>query len=88
MISGRFFTDLRTRILTGSLKEVYPVRNPSVTGFTKDMVKQIEKNNKALYQCEECGLFYADPETAQKCQAWCAEHKSCNLEIIKFAIKE
>lgn len=52
------------------------------------MVKRVEQNKKVLYQCEECGLFYADPETAEKCQAWCAEHKSCNLEIIKFAVKE
>jgi len=42
---------------------------------------------KNLYQCEECGLFYADEETAKKCQAWCTEHRSCNLEIIKHAVE-
>jgi len=43
--------------------------------------------SKELYQCEECGFKYAKKETAEKCQAWCKEHKSCNLEIIKDAIK-
>jgi len=52
------------------------------------MVKVLEKRNDKYYQCEECGLFYADKEIAEKCQAWCSEHKSCNLDIIKHAIKE
>ena len=52
------------------------------------MPKEIEKDGKKYYQCEECKLLYAERETAEKCQAWCPEHKSCNLEIIKYAIKE
>lgn len=52
------------------------------------MVKVVQKKNGEYYKCEECGLFYADDETAKKCQAWCAEHKSCNLDIIKHAIEE
>jgi len=47
------------------------------------MVKIIQKDNKELYQCEECGYEYEDREWAEKCQKWCSEHKSCNLEIIK-----
>lgn len=54
----------------------------------KRMVKAIEKNDTKYYQCEECGLLYADKETGEKCQAWCAEHKSCNLEIIKHAAQD
>ncbi|MBI2037888.1 MAG: hypothetical protein HYT15_03080 [Candidatus Magasanikbacteria bacterium] len=50
------------------------------------MVKEIRKNNRQLYQCEECGFFYSDRELAEKCQAWCKEHKSCNLDITKFAV--
>ena len=49
------------------------------------MVKEVDKNNRKLYQCEECGFKYAKKETAEKCEAWCREHKSCNLEIIKEA---
>ena len=52
------------------------------------MVRIIKKQNKKLYQCEECGFKYKEWETAQKCQAWCKEHKSCNLDIIKYAEKE
>lgn len=53
----------------------------------RDMVKQVQKSNQILFQCEECGLYYADRETAEQCQAWCAKYKSCNLEIIKHAVE-
>lgn len=60
------------------------------------MAEEIEKENtstplstsKNLYKCEECGLLYFDKEIAEKCQAWCSEHKSCNLEIIKHAVND
>lgn len=39
------------------------------------------------YQCPECGLFYPTKELAERCQKWCSEHKSCNLEIIQHALK-
>lgn len=45
-------------------------------------------SGKRIYRCSECGLGYTDKQTATKCQAWCKEHKSCNLDIIKYAIKE
>ena len=40
------------------------------------------------WQCEECGLVYEDREWALKCEAWCKEHHSCNLEITEHAIRE
>jgi len=52
------------------------------------MVKIIKNQNKELYQCEECSLKYESKEIAEKCQAWCSEHKSCNLDIIKSAVKD
>ena len=51
------------------------------------MVKIIQKAAVIVYQCEECGLKYQEEKTAQECQAWCAEHKSCNLGIIKNAVE-
>ena len=52
------------------------------------MVRAIQKGDKEYYRCEGCGLLYADKEIAEKCQAWCREHQSCNLEIIKNAVKD
>jgi len=39
------------------------------------------KNNQDLHQCRECSLHYKDKNTAEKCQAWCKEHKTCNAKI-------
>lgn len=52
------------------------------------MVNKLKQGEKILYQCGECGLKYADKAIAEKCEAWCRKHKSCNLEIIKHAEKE
>lgn len=45
------------------------------------MVKINPQKNKKLYPCRECGFQYADREWAEKCETWCKEHHSCNLEI-------
>ncbi len=52
------------------------------------MVKIIQQQNKELHQCEECGFKYEDKEWAEKCEAWCREHKSCNIEITAHAIPQ
>ena len=41
-----------------------------------------------LYACPVCDLKYKDKEWAKKCEIWCTEHQSCNLDIIKYAINE
>ncbi|MBI3627677.1 MAG: hypothetical protein HY220_02970 [Candidatus Sungbacteria bacterium] len=46
------------------------------------MPKTITQQDKELYQCEECGFKYAEKEWAEKCESWCKEHQSCNIEII------
>lgn len=43
--------------------------------------------DKKQYKCEECGMSYLEKELAEKCQAWCSKHQSCNIEIIKHAIE-
>lgn len=45
------------------------------------MTKTSAQNNKKLYQCEVCGFHYERKERAEKCEAWCKERHSCNLEI-------
>ncbi len=47
------------------------------------MVKKTKSGNK----CEECGYVYKDGRWAEKCEAWCKKHNSCNLEITKHSIK-
>jgi hypothetical protein len=51
------------------------------------MVKEIKKEKEVFYQCQECGLYYREREWAEKCERWCKEKKSCNLEIIKHSVK-
>jgi len=50
------------------------------------MVKILRENNKTLYQCEECRFRYEEQSWAEKCEAWCKEHQSCNIEIISHGI--
>ncbi len=52
------------------------------------MKEIINKKEQKLYQCEECGLYYSDREWAGKCEAWCRERHSCNLDIIDHAEKD
>ena len=47
------------------------------------MVKELQRDHKTVYACEECGFIYEDREWAEKCEAFCAEHGACNLEIME-----
>ena len=51
------------------------------------MVKELNKDGKEYFQCEECSFFYEDREWAEKCEKWCKEKHSCNIEITKYAVK-
>jgi len=51
------------------------------------MVRELIINNKTVYQCEACGLYYLDLETAKKCEEWCKKTRSCSIEITKKAIR-
>ncbi|MEK7636082.1 MAG: hypothetical protein AAB362_00095 [Patescibacteria group bacterium] len=77
-------SDIRLLI---SNEEINKVKNISeLIKITKHSL-QIQSNS-VIYRCSECGLGYGEKEIAEKCQAWCKEHKSCNLDLIKYAIKE
>ncbi len=45
----------------------------------------MKDDRQTLYKCPECDLHYEGEEIAKKCEAWRKEHKSCNLELIKYA---
>ncbi len=51
------------------------------------MVKEIKKEERTYYICEECEFAYENKEWAEKCQSYCNEHHSCSLEITKHAVK-
>lgn len=46
-----------------------------------------KNENGRLYRCPVCGMHYHDEATAEKCEAWCTEHKSCNIDIIAHAVE-
>jgi protein-tyrosine-phosphatase len=47
----------------------------------------MNQQRQQLYECPECHLKYTDKIWAEKCEAWCREHKSCNLEITAHAAR-
>lgn len=51
------------------------------------MVKESAKNREKVYLCKSCCLTYKNKKWAEKCGAWCKKHNSCNIEIIKHAIR-
>jgi len=51
------------------------------------MVKEIIDNDDRCFKCEECSFEYSDKEWAEKCEAWCKEHHTCNMEITQHAIE-
>lgn len=55
-------------------------------GHKHGLEKEIGQGD--LYKCPECGIEYHEKEWAEKCEAWCKEHKTCNVEIINHAVKE
>jgi len=40
-----------------------------------------------FFTCKACAMKYKDKEWADRCEAWCNENHSCNLDIIKHAEK-
>ncbi len=50
------------------------------------MVRELRKDDSTFYVCDACGFAYREKELAQRCQSWCEEHHSCNLEITEHAV--
>jgi len=51
------------------------------------MVKEIVRDEKKYYFCEECGLAYRDKAMAEKCQDYCSKHHACSIDITKHAVQ-
>ena len=43
--------------------------------------------NDKEYVCSICKLKYKEKEWAEKCEEWCLENNSCNLEITRHSIE-
>lgn len=67
---------------------VKELRRTRIGNFSVSDARKIEynKNMKNTYRCPICGLEYTSSELRDKCQSWCGEHHSCNLDIIQNAI--
>lgn len=50
------------------------------------MVYEINRRGRSVYQCELCLFGYGDLETAERCEQYCATHKSCSPKIMQKAI--
>ncbi|MBI2576243.1 hypothetical protein HYV84_03445 [Candidatus Woesearchaeota archaeon] len=53
--------------------------------MTKQKNKAQEKSTKE-YVCKACRMRYPTKTMKDACEAWCNEHHSCNMDIIKDAI--
>lgn len=51
----------------------------------EEVERIVNSKDNELYRCPECGFHYVEKEWAEKCEAWCQEHKSCNIEITAHA---
>ncbi|MBI5004183.1 alpha/beta hydrolase [Candidatus Kaiserbacteria bacterium] len=58
----------------------------AVQGIEQWIAKTSEGSNR-VFTCPVCGMQYKDEEIAKRCEAWCTEHHSCNLDIISHAVK-
>jgi len=52
------------------------------------MVKQEKIDGMSCHFCEECNMAFVDRKKACECEEFCKKHKACNIEIIKYAIKQ
>ncbi|MBR9704588.1 hypothetical protein GOV12_04195 [Candidatus Pacearchaeota archaeon] len=52
------------------------------------MVNDIQYLGKTHYYCEDCKLIYESKKWAMKCEEWCKDNKSCNIEITHHSLKK
>ncbi len=52
------------------------------------MVREINYQSKKYYYCEYCKLVFTNKMWAEKCEKWCKDNQSCNIEITRHSIKK
>ena len=78
--NAKFWEEQKRKTLIESTGASVRLSGSKITNEEVAKIIDSEKNKK-LFQCPECGFHYIDKAMAEKCEAWCREHKSCNLEI-------
>lgn len=51
------------------------------------MTEEKNLDGAIVYKCMKCGFLYAKKKDAVDCENWCRKNRSCNLDIVKRAIK-
>lgn len=46
-----------------------------------------KQNHPVSYQCEHCKLTYLDEYWQQRCEEWCRENETCNLNITMHSLE-
>lgn len=68
------------------------VSNENLEKIAKEVKEKLEKVVDSLafeiFECVLCGLKYNEEKWMKKCEDWCREHKSCNVEVISHAINK
>ena len=82
--NAEFWKEQRRKTLIESTGASVRLSGSKITNEEVAKVIDSEKDKK-LFQCPECGFHYTDKDLAEKCEAWCREHKSCNIEITAHA---
>ena len=50
------------------------------------MVNEEKRGDNKYFRCEVCDFYYKNKTLAKKCEDFCKENKSCNLDIVQYAI--
>lgn len=54
--------------------------------MVSNMAKERIINEFKIHQCDSCCSSYKDKKFAEKCEAWCKEHDSCNKKITCYSL--
>lgn len=74
---------IKTKRPTIHLQEL---QKEALKEFWKTAQILLSTTSQKRFMCSICGMQYLDESIAKRCQAWCSEHHSCNLDIIKYAV--
>lgn len=51
------------------------------------VLRIITDDGDESFMCEVCERAYVSKKNSEDCEAWCTEHKACNVDIIKHSVR-